>query len=129
MASEALPSSERPFDATPVHTEDLPATPQRDRRIPATAWIEAPPALLALGSDIDEPVAAYLRRIGRWLLWRAGPPSRGDARYIALAADDPSVTWTFRLFPDGRGEGEGPDGTVHHRFRTWKESLRDAGRT
>ena len=55
------------------------------------------------------------------------PPSRGDARYIALWADDLDRTWTFRVFPNGEGEGEGPDGTVHHRFRTWKEALRDAG--
>jgi hypothetical protein len=127
MASGALPSTERPFDATPVHTADLPATPQRDRRIPATAWIEAPPTLLELGADIGEPIAAYLRRIGPWLLWRAGPPSHGDARYLALRADDLDDTFTFRLFADGRGEGTGPDGAVHHRFRTWKESLRDAG--
>jgi hypothetical protein len=126
--TEALPSSERPLDATPVHTEDLPATPQRTRRIPATAWIEAPRALRELGADIDEPVVGYLRRIGPWLLWRAGPPSRGDARYMALAADDLGTTWTFRVFPDGTGEGEGPDGVVHHRFRTWKEALRDAGK-
>ena len=32
----------------------------------------------------------------------------------------------FRLQPDGRGEGIGPDGVTHTRFRTWKESLRDA---
>ena len=124
----ALPASERPLDATPVHTDELPATPQRDRRIPATAWVEAPRALLELGADIDAPVVGYLRRIGPWLLWRAGPPSHGNARYMALSADDLGVTWTFRLFPDGTGEGEGPDGTVHHRFRTWKEALRDAGK-
>ena len=125
---EALPSSERPVDATPVHTAELPATPQRDRRIPATAWLEAPRPLLELGDDIDEPVVGYLRRIGPWLLWRAGPPSRGDARYMALAANDLGATWTFRVFPDGSGEGAGPDGVVHHRFRTWKEALRDAGK-
>ena len=66
-------------------------------------------------------------RIERWLLWRAGPPSHDNARYLALAADDLTTTWTFRLFPDGTGEGEGPDGAVHRRFRTWKEALRDAG--
>ncbi|HXY93289.1 MAG TPA: hypothetical protein VEP49_12480 [Acidimicrobiia bacterium] len=115
------------MDGTPIHTGDLPATPQRDRRIPATAWIEAPPTLLTLGEDIGEPDAYYLRRIGRWLLWRAGPPSHGDARYLALAADDLATTWTFRLFRDGTGEGQGPDGAVHRRFRTWKEALRDAG--
>jgi hypothetical protein len=128
MASGALPSHERPIDPTPVHTADLPATPQRDRRIPASAWIEAPRPLLELGDDIGAPVATYLRRIGRWLLWRAGPPSHGDARYLALDADDLRATWTFRLFADGRGEGLGPDGVVHRRFRTWKEALRDSGR-
>jgi hypothetical protein len=127
MATGALPSPQRPVDETPVHTDDLPATPQRDRRIPATAWIEAPPSLLTLGDDIGVPEAYYLRRIGRWLLWRAGPPSHGDARYLALAADDVATTWGFRLFPDSTGEGEGPDGVVHRRFRTWKEALRDAG--
>jgi len=127
MVPEALPSPLRPVDGTPIHTGDLPATPQRDRRIPATAWIEAPPTLLTLGEDIGEPDAYYLRRIGRWLLWRAGPPSHGDARYLALAADDLATTWTFRLFRDGTGEGQGPDGAVHRRFRTWKEALRDAG--
>jgi hypothetical protein len=127
MATGALPSNERPIDATPVHTSDLPATPQRDRRIPATAWVEAPAALLELGADIGNPVIAYLRRIGPWLLWRAGPPSHGDARYLAIAADDLADTWTFRLFADGSGEGLGPDGVVHRRFRTWKEALRGSG--
>jgi hypothetical protein len=127
MATGALPSPQRPVDDTPVHTDDLPATPQRDRRIPSTAWVEAPRTLLGLGEDIGVRDAYYLRRIGRWLLWRAGPPSHGDARYLALAADDVATTWSFRLFPDGTGEGEGPDGVVHRRFRTWKEALRDAG--
>ena len=123
----ALPHGERPLDESPVHTADLPATPQRDRRIPASAWVEAPDALRRLGDDIGAGEASYLRRIGRWLLWRAGPPSRGDARYLAVAADDLDQRWTFRLFADGRGEGEAPDGRVHDRFRTWKEALRDAG--
>jgi hypothetical protein len=127
MATGALPSPQRPVDDTPVHTGDLPATPQRDRRIPATAWAEAPRALLTLGDDFGEPNAYYLRRIGRWLLWRAGPPSHGDARHLALAAHDLATMWTFRLFPGGAGEGVGPDGAVHERFRTWKEALRDAG--
>ena len=116
---------ERPLDSTPIHTADLPATPQRDRAIPADAWMEAPPELLALGDDIGRPLVAYIRRIGRWLVWRAGPASRGDARYLALAADDLSLTCTYRLHPDGTGEGPGADGVVHQRFRAWKESLRD----
>lgn len=118
---------DRPVDATPVHTEALPATPQRSRTIPATAWVEAPGELVELGDDIGQSPVAYKRRIGRWLLWRAGPAAHGHARYMAVAADDPSERWTFRLFPDGAGEGTGPDGAVHRRLRTWKEALRDAG--
>lgn len=126
MSGEPLPYDRRPADHTPVHTADLPATPVRDRNIPATAWVEAPPSLLALGDDLpDRPVAEYKRRIGRWLLWRAGPASHGDARYWAGDAEDHDVAFTFRLFPDGEGEGVGPSGATHHRFRTWKEDLRD----
>jgi hypothetical protein len=117
---------DRPLDPTPVQTADLPATPQRDRTIPATAWLDAPAELIDLGADLGEPLVAYKRRIGRWLLWRAGPASRGDARYMAIASDDGSRQFTFRVFPDGSGEGLGPDGVVHERFRAWKEALRDA---
>jgi hypothetical protein len=125
---EALPYDQRPDDDTPVHTADLPPTPIRDRAIPATAWIEAPPDLLALGDDLpDQPVASYKRRIGPWLLWRAGPATKAHARYWAARADDLADRWTFTLHPDGSGEGTGPSGTVHDRFRAWKEDLRDAG--
>jgi hypothetical protein len=117
---------ERPLDHTPVHTADLPATPVRDRNIPATAWVEAPDELLRLGDDLPgHPVADYKRRIGPWLLWRAGPASKADARYWVCLAEDLSTQWSFRLFPDGTGRGEGPSGAVHDRFRTWKEDLRD----
>ena len=121
----ALPADERPLDHTPVHTADLPPTPIRDRNIPATAWIEAPPALLHLGDDLGlaQPLPTYKRRIGPWLLWRAGPASRADARYLAVRADDLGDQWTFRLFPDGSGDGVGPDGSRHTRFRSWKEAL------
>lgn len=111
---------ERPSDATPVHTDDLPATPVRDRNIPATAWVEAPGSLLTLGDDLPgRPVAEYKRRIGPWLLWRAGPATGGDARYLAVRADDLTVTDSFRLFPDGTGD----DGHGRTRFRAWKEHL------
>jgi hypothetical protein len=111
-----------------VHTVDLPATPTRDRNIPADAWVEAPAVLLDLGSDLPAgPTAVYKRRIGRWLLWRAGPASRGDARYLAVAADALDQHHEFRLRPDGGGEGRGPSGVAHTRFRTWKEDLRDHG--
>jgi len=119
----ALPSHERPIDPTPVRTAELPATPVRDRRIPAEAWDEAPAALLSLGDDIGSPPVTYIRRIGRWLLWRAGPAAKAHARYLALDVDDLGRRHTFRLFPDGTGEGTGPSGTTHARFRTWKEDL------
>lgn len=120
-----LAADDRPLDRTPIHTEDLPPTPVRDRNIPAGAWIEAPPSALHLGEGIGDPEAMYKRRIGKWLLWRAGPARRGDARYLALDASDLTRGCTFRLFPDGSGAGTGPDGEDHVRFRTWKEALRD----
>ena len=88
-------------------------------------WVEAPESVRTLGDDLGIDLVAYKRRIGRYLLWRAGPARRADARYAAVAADDLDRTFTFRLFPDGTGEGVGPDGEVHVRFRSWKESLRD----
>ena len=130
MAGEPLAYHERPEDHTPVHTADLPATPTRDRNIMATAWVEAPPALLTLGDDLDgRPVAEYKRRIGPWLLWRAGP-AVGDAWYLAVDAADVDRQCRYRLRPadgDANGEGAGPSGVVHHRFRAWKEDL--LGRT
>jgi len=83
--------------------------------------------LRSLGDDIGGPEAAYKRRIGRWLLWRAGPATHADARYLAIASDDLDNQYTFRLFADGSGEGVGPSGERHVRFRAWKEDLRDHG--
>ena len=100
-------------------TADLPATPVRDRVITAAEWEERPASLPA--------EAIYRRRIGRWLLWRAGPATKDDARYVAVADDDLDAAFSFRLYPDGSGEGVGPSGTTHDRFRTWKEDLRDHG--
>ena len=125
VPARALPADERPIDPTPVHTADLPATPTRDRNIPAQAWIEAPPELLDAGDDIGRPVIAYKRRLGPWLLWRAGPARGADARYVAIEADDLANSFTFRLLPDGSGDGIGPSGQRHERFRSWKEDLRD----
>ena len=84
-----VPSTRRP--CTP---STCPRRPQRDRTIPATAWIEAPPELLALGRDLGHELVAYKRRIGPWLLWRAGPAAKGNARYAAIAADDPRAAAT-----------------------------------
>ena len=125
MSGPALPSHKRPVDHTKVHTEELPPTPIRDRNIPAEAWHEAPEELLELGADIGRPLVAYMRRIGPWLLWRAGPAVKADARYWAGHSETPERTYTYRLFADGSGSGLGPSGTVHDRFRTWKEDLRD----
>lgn len=123
-----LPHDERPLDATPLHTEDLPATPVRDRRIPATAWIEAPDELLGLATQADAlgttgAVTSFLRRIGPWLLWRSGP-ARGPAIYWAGHVDDFRRSHRFVLRADGTASGAGPS-TDHARFRTWKEDLRD----
>ncbi len=120
----ALRYDQRPADHTPITTADLPATPTRDRNIVASAWVEAPSELTRLGEDLPgQPVAEYKRRIGPWLLWRAGPASDGDARYWAARADDLADQHTFRLFPDGNGDGTGPSGERHTRFRSWKEDL------
>ncbi|MFZ4584577.1 MAG: hypothetical protein ACOYNI_05040 [Acidimicrobiia bacterium] len=120
------PAEERPPIGHDVHTGELPPLPQRDSLIPATRWIEAPDALRALGADLGYELVAYKRRIGRWLLWRAGPAANADARYMAIDADDLTQQFVYRLFPDGSGEGMGPDGITHARFRAWKESLRDS---
>lgn len=125
-AGEPLRYDERPTDHSPVDTEGLPDLPQRDRNIPATAWRQAPPSLLELGADLPgSPVATYKRRIGPWLLWRAGPATRARARYWAAHAGDLATAFTFELDAGGGGTGIGPSGTRHARFRTWKEDLRD----
>ena len=122
----ATPPEDRPPVTVDYHTDDLPALPQRDSLIPAERWVEAPPELRELGADFGVSLVGYKRRLGRFLLWRAGPASRADARYMALAADDLAERYTFRLRPDGSGEGVGVDGRTHRRFRTWKEALLDA---
>lgn len=120
-----IPADERPLVLEAFHTADLPPLPQRDRRLPASLWVEAPDALRRLGLDLGYDVVAYKRRIGRWLLWRAGPAVGAAARYAALDVEDLGRMFTFELDADGEGAGTGPDGVVHHRFRAWKESLRD----
>jgi hypothetical protein len=126
MASMPTPAEARPPTERDWHTEELPATPQRDFLIPVERWVEAPTVVRALGDDLGIALVAYKRRIGDYLLWRAGPASGADARYAAVDARDLDRAYTFRLFPDGTGDGTGPDGSHHTRFRTWKESLRDA---
>ena len=123
----ATAAEDRPPINGVVHTADLPPTPTRDHSIWATQWVEVTPELLQLGDDIGIESSMYKRRIGRFLLWRAGPAVDADARYLAIDAGALSVSYSFRLYPDGTGSGVGADGETHQRFRTWKESLRDAG--
>lgn len=121
-----VPYDQRPTDDTPVHTVDLPPTPVRDRNIPATAWVEAPDSLRTLGHDLPgAPVAQYKRRIGPWILWRAGPATKANARYWAAHADDLTRTFVISMNADGSADGTGPSGRRHDRFRSWKEDLRD----
>ena len=126
MTGGGLPVGERPFlEGARLTTGGLPATPQRSYRIPASAWVDAPDELLGLGDELGEPVE-YKRRIGRFLLWRAGPPV-GESIYLAVDATDPATSFRFRL--SGKlGHGMGADGNEHTRFRTWKESLLTASR-
>ena len=107
---------ERPVDDTPVHTADLPPTPVRDRNIPATAWVEAPADLLALGADLPghagrrvqaahRAVAAVAGRTGvrrrRPLLGRASPTTPPSPTRCACT-------------PTARAEGAGPSGDRPH---------------
>jgi hypothetical protein len=120
-----VPAEQRPPTERDWHTDELPATPQRDFLIPAERWVEAPAELRTLGRDLGIKLVAYKRRIKSFLLWRAGPAVDADARYMAVDADDIGRQYVFRLFADGTGEGVGPDGATHTRFRAWKEALRD----
>jgi len=124
-SSKPLPADKRPFDPTPVHTSDLPPTPIRDRNVAATAWIEAPDELLRAGDDINQDKIAYKRRLGRWLLWRAGPAKGEHSRYIAIDSEDLSRVFTLDLTADGVASGIGPSGNVHDRFRSWKADLNE----
>src|SRR6478609_5069986 len=91
------PAEERPPTDRDWSTAELPALPQRDFLIPAERWIEAPAELRTLGADLGIDLVADKRRIHRYLLWRAGPAVKANARYMAIASDDLSERWTFQL--------------------------------
>ena len=87
------------------------------------------PELLALGEEIGETQVLYLRQLGPFLIWRAGPgTTRSATRWMALDVGDLARRFTFRQDDGGSGHGEGPSGRAHDRFRTWKEDLRADGR-
>ena len=118
MAAEDRTPTDRDWS-----TLELPLTPQRYFLIDSHRWIEAPPWLHDIGADIGVSLVAYKRRIGRFVLWRAGPAAGADARYCAIDVHDLEVHFELRLWPDKRASGLGPDGVVHERFRAWKEAL------
>ena len=123
------PRSQRPLDLTPIETHELPFTPPADRNIPAEAWTDAPPELLALGEEIGETQVLYLRQLGPFLIWRAGPGHHPvDHPLDGARRRRPRRRFTFRQDDGGSGHGEGPSGRAHDRFRTWKEDLRADGR-
>ncbi len=123
----SIPTEDRPPIDHDVHTVDLPPLPQRESMIPATRWIEAPAVVVHLGAGIGVAPVSYIRAIHGYLLWRAGRAAGEPARYCAVRAADLEERWFFALDAEGNGRGVGPDGVEHTRFRTWKESLRDAG--
>ncbi len=118
MAAEDRPPTDRDW-----HTDELPATPQRDFLISSQRWLEAPEYLHEVGHDFGVALVAYKRRIGPYLLWRAGPAVGADARYCAILASDSRVHFELRLSGDKRATGVGPGGVVHDRFRAWKQAL------
>lgn len=69
------------------------------------------------------PLAEYRRRIGPWILWRAGPATKANAYYWVAHEDDLTRIYTLRLYPDGTADGVGPSGARHAKFRAWKEDL------
>ena len=95
---------------TAVHTADLPAdaAPGTATSRP-TAWVEAPDELRSLGDDLGQPAITYKRRIGPWLLWRAGPATRADARYWAGHADDLARTLHVPAVPRRHRRGRRPE--------------------
>lgn len=124
---QALPKGDaaRLLVTESFHTKDLPPLPQRDRRMPAALWVEAPIEVRNLGIDLGHELVVYKRQIGSWFLWRAGPAVDDNARYMAVHIAELTKQFTFTLNAEGNGTGIGPDGVVYDRFRSWKESLRD----
>ena len=121
----ALRYDQRPPDHTPIHTEDLPATPTRDRNIVASAWIEAPAELLTLGSPTC-PTNRKASTSAGSVIGCCGVPGRQPVATPATGPVAPmisTVQHTFRLYPDATGDGTGPSGQRHTKFRPWKEDL------
>ena len=125
-----LPAEARTPTDRDWHTDELPAhaaarLPHPGRTLGRGAGRRC--ASSAPTSAID--LVAYKRRIGRYLLWRAGPgacaPMRATWRSPPTTSPSVDVPAHARRHRCRRG----PTADVHARFRTWKEALRDAGAT
>ena len=118
------PPADRPRLVTPT---SCPRRRSATSSIPAERWIEAP-ADAAGARRRPRDHARRLQAAHRPLPAVAGRarPTRADARYMAIAADDLDERWTFRLFPDGSGEGVAPGGIAHRASARGRKILRDA---
>ena len=123
----ALKYDERPADDTPIHTADLPAD--------AGARPQHPGDGVDRGARRRSSTSATTCPAARWPTTSAGsgrgccggpgPPPAPMPATSRCGPTTSTVHHTFRLFPDGDGDGTGPSGERHTRFRTWKEDLRD----
>ena len=118
-----------PHDDTPVHTADLPATPDPRPQHPGDGVGRG--ARRAAGARRrparHRPIAEYKRRIGPWLLWRAGPATRRRCPLLGRPGRRPRRQVHVPAVPRrATGQGVGPSGATHTRFRAWKEDLRDS---
>ena len=119
--------SERPVDATPLHTDDCRPRHSATGGFPR---LRGSKRRGRCSTSVPTSTSRSSTTSGGSARGCCGVRVRHRAATRATSRSGPTIwvtTWTFRVFPDGSGEGEGPDGVVHHRFRTWKEALRDAG--
>ena len=126
VAGEALPYHLRPADRTPLHTDDLPPTPTRDRNRRLSASIEAPNELLRLGDDPRRrarggvqaahrqmaAVAGWARRRRRVVL---GVRRRRPAPPAPLPASPGTARAPGRAAWSRTGSGSGKEDLLSHR--------------
>ena len=82
------------------HTDELPATPQRDFSIPADAVGRGAGGAAATRRRPRRSTSSRTSAgSGATCCGGRARPCTADARYMAIAADDLAERWTFRLFP------------------------------